>query len=337
MTNRSRHVAAAAVRLDAVRGAVVMRRACPMRRRAFGLLGVSACVVVAACAAPDGDAGTDESAAAADTALVVQDSTSRIAQITGLSGPEAVRYDPDQDVWFIANFGESGDEERDGNGFITRAAADGTIEELRFMVGSGVAPLHMPRGMTIHGDTLWVADMDGVHGFDRRTGEHLRFIDMTEHEPGFINDLDVDASGVVYATDTGLGRVYRVGAERATIAVEDSMTGPPNGITWDDTRAAFLLAPWDGEQRLRAWDPASGAFSEVTTLPGGNFDGIEIVGGGVLLASQADSSLHLYDGTSVRTVARVPGRPADIGVDTLRGRVAVPYIALNRVDIWEIR
>lgn len=269
--------------------------------------------------------------------MAVQDSTSRIAQITGLSGPEAVRYDPDQDVWFIANFGASGDEDRDGNGFITRAAADGTIEELRFMVGSGVAPLHMPRGMTIHGDTLWVADMDGVHGFDRRTGAHLRFVDMTEHEPGFINDVDVDAGGVLYATDTQLGRVYRVGAESATIAVEDSLTGPPNGITWDDTRAAFLLAPWDGEQRLRTWDPATDVFAEVTTLPGGNFDGIEIVNGGILLASQADSSLHLFDGTTVRTMARVPGRPADIGVDTQRGRVAVPYIALNRVDIWEIR
>jgi hypothetical protein len=32
----------------------------------------------------------------------------------------------------------------------------------------------------------------------------------------------------------------------------------------------------------------------------------------------------------------VPGRPADIGVDTRRGRVAVPYIALNRVDIWAL-
>ncbi|MGH7445017.1 MAG: SMP-30/gluconolactonase/LRE family protein, partial [Longimicrobiales bacterium] len=190
---------------------------------------------------------------------------------------------------------------------------------------------------TIHGDTLWVADMDGVHGFDRRSGAHLRFVDMSEHEPGFINDVDVDGSGVLYATDTQLGRIYRIGAERATIAVEDSMTGPPNGITWDDERAAFLLAPWGGEQRLRTWDPATGAFAEVTTLPGGNFDGIEVVGGGILLASQADSSLHFFDGTAVRTVARVPGRPADIGVDTQRGRVAVPYIALNRVDIWELR
>jgi hypothetical protein len=33
----------------------------------------------------------------------------------------------------------------------------------------------------------------------------------------------------------------------------------------------------------------------------------------------------------------VPGRPADIGIDTRRGHVAVPYIALNRVDVWSLR
>ncbi|HUG40860.1 MAG TPA: hypothetical protein VMM12_10255, partial [Longimicrobiales bacterium] len=39
----------------------------------------------------------------------VQDSTDIVFSVTGLSGPEAVRYDPDQDVYFIASFGETGD------------------------------------------------------------------------------------------------------------------------------------------------------------------------------------------------------------------------------------
>ncbi|HUP21234.1 MAG TPA: hypothetical protein VM778_14955, partial [Gemmatimonadota bacterium] len=45
----------------------------------------------------------------------VQDSTDIVFSITGLSGPEAVRYDPDQDVYFVASFGESGDDPRDAN------------------------------------------------------------------------------------------------------------------------------------------------------------------------------------------------------------------------------
>lgn len=265
------------------------------------------------------------------------DSADIVVRVEGLSGPEAVRYDPDADVWLVANFGPGSVEGgRDGDGFITRVAADGEVEALRFMVGTDAAPLHMPRGMFLKADTLWVADVDGVHGFHRATGEQLAFVDFTAHAPGFLNDIALDGAGTVYVTDTGLGRVYRIADGRPEIAVEDSRTGPPNGITWDADAGRFLLAPWRGETTLRAWDPATGTFQTVAELVGGNFDGIEIVDGRVIVASQADSSIHAVENGATTRLIRVPGRPADIGIDTRRGRVAVPYIALDRVDIWDL-
>jgi hypothetical protein len=33
---------------------------------------------------------------------------------------------------------------------------------------------------------------------------------------------------------------------------------------------------------------------------------------------------------------RLGGRPADIGVDVRRQRVAVPFVARGRVEIWEL-
>jgi sugar lactone lactonase YvrE len=268
------------------------------------------------------------------------DSTDVFARVEGLSGPEAVRWDPDQDVWFVANFGPSeGEDDRDGDGFISRVGPDGDIVELRFMVGSELARLHMPRGMAIEGDTLWVADVDGVHGFDRTSGTHLAFVDFTALEPGFINDVTVDARGTLYATDTGRGRIYRVVGGRVSVAVEDDRTGPPNGITAEPGSERLLLAPWGGGTTLRAWDPVTGTFTDVAGLVGGNFDGIEILSGRVIIASQADSTIHEVDlaSGSVMPLIRVPGRPADIAVDPRRSRIAVPYIALNRVDIWQVR
>lgn len=268
----------------------------------------------------------------------VADTTDILFSVTGLSGPEAVRYDPDQDVYFVASFGEPSDDPRDENGFISRvSAATGAMEALRFMTGTPDSPLHMPRGMFIRGDTLWVADVDGVHGFLRQTGGHAAFIDFTAHAPGFLNDIAVGADGLLYVTDTGLSRVYRIRADGvAEVAIEDVRTGPPNGITWDPARAAFLLAPWGDETMLRAWDPATGEIRDVARLVGGRFDGIEIVDRAVLIASQNDSTLYLLDDDRPRPLIRVPGRPADIGVDTRRRHVAVPYIALNRVDVWRI-
>lgn len=77
-------------------------------------------------------------------------------------------------------------------------------------------------------------------------------------------------------------------------------------------------------------------MEDLQTTTAGFIDGVEIVDGRVIVASQADSSLHVLDGGDDRVLVRVPGRPADIGVDTRRRRVAVPYIALGRVDVWAL-
>ena len=51
------------------------------------------------------------------------------------------------------------------------------------------------------------------------------------------------------------------------------------------------------------------------------------------MASQEDTSLHIMvDGVDRRAI-ELPGNPADIGIDTKRNRVAIPYVGLDRVDI----
>jgi hypothetical protein len=56
----------------------------------------------------------------------------------------------------------------------------------------------------------------------------------------------------------------------------------------------------------------------------------------VLVASQSDSSLHLFAGGSGHPVIRTGGEPADIAVDTRRNRVAVPFVSRNMVEIWQL-
>lgn len=305
-----------------------------MKRR----MGCLAMLAAAACGGPGAvPEAEDRPTTTARAAAGPLDTGDVVATITGLAGPEAVRFDPDQDVWFVANFGAGDGEPRDADGFISRVRADGAIEALRFMVGSASAPLHMPRGMWIAGDTLWVADVDGLHGFDRRQGDHLAFIDFRDLEPGFLNDIAAGPDGALYVTDTGRARVYRVaGAGGRPEVVVDSLPAAPNGIAWDPARGAFLLAPW-GDGRVVRSLTAAGAVDSVVTVPSGRFDGVEVIGSGILLAAQNDSSLWLVEGGHPHRVVRTRGRPADIGYDAGRGRVAVPYIALDRVDIWALR
>ena len=77
-----------------------------------------------------------------------------VRTITGFGDPESVRYDAEQDVFFVSNVAGFGSK-KDGNGYIVRIDAahlnGGTI------LVSGGQPgvtLHAPRGMTITGIRL---------------------------------------------------------------------------------------------------------------------------------------------------------------------------------------
>lgn len=299
---------------------------------------VSLCTLAIAACAPAADApadATDEPAADEPAAVPGPDQV--LAQITGLAEPEAVRYDDEHDVYYVSNFNGDGGE-RDGNGFITLASADGEVLELQFMTGTDDFPMHAPRGMNIEGGLLWVADVDGVHGFNRETGAHAAFHDLSSFEPGFLNDIGVDGSGTLYVTDTGQPRVYAINDGVASIAVEDQALGPANGITWDSREGRFVFAPWHGVTEFAAWTPGpdGGTMAVAGSIDAAFFDGIEPFEGGFLVASQSDSSLYLMTATEATQRLRVAGNPADIGLDTRRNNVAVPYISLNRVDIWSL-
>lgn len=259
----------------------------------------------------------------------------QLMTIRGFSGPEAVRYDPDQDVWFVANF--NGAAEADSNGFISRVDSAGHIQGLRFMTGR-IAPLHGPRGMCITGDTLWAVDAGGVHAFNRKTGAHLAFIDFSSFEPAFLNDITPGPDGALYVTDTNSEhpRVFRLAGRDVTVAIEDRRLGPPNGITWDSAGGRFLLAGWGPGATVTGWRPGTTDVVNVGMANIGRFDGIEVVHGVPLVASQTDSSLHLISNGGEQPIIMTAGKPADIGVDWRRRLVAVPYIDLNRVDIWRL-
>jgi hypothetical protein len=305
-------------------------------RRAAGWMLLVA--TAAACTGPADHEGQEQAPGPyADlTWESVQDSTRRHSFIGGFSGPEAVRYDPDQDVWFVSNFGGDGGD-RDGNGFISRVSAEsGTLLSLRFARGTTERPLHAPRGMYIIGDTLWVADIDGVHGFDRRSGASLAFVDLTSFEPGFLNDVARGPDGALYVTDTGKSSVYRIADGEASVALADDALGDPNGITWDATRKLLVMVPWDPGFRVTTWRVGDAPVGFGPRITPGRLDGIEPIDRRLLMASQSDSTIVLMDGGITRPIIKVMGAPADIGVDTKRRRVAVPYIALNRVDIWQL-
>jgi len=264
----------------------------------------------------------------------VQDSTSILFSVTGLSDPEAVRYDETQDVYFISNWDGSGGNQ-DANGFISKVDSEGNMMNLRFLVGTEQFPMHAPRGMYIANELLWVADVTGVHVFDSKSGAHIKFIDFSSFEPGFLNDISGDGSGSVFVTDTGKPIVYKIENDEASVFL-DSLPIYTNGITYDSNNNLFVLAPWRRDTTFYSFN-VTGELSSHFTFQGGNFDGIEFIDTNLLVASQVDESIRIHNGTSNKILIHTLGRPADIGIDRIHKVVAVPYIALDRVDFWSYK
>jgi sugar lactone lactonase YvrE len=261
----------------------------------------------------------------------------QVAVVEGMKSPESVRYDPEQDVYFVTNFGVGGMAARDNDGFISRVGPDGVVQELKFVEGGakGVT-LHAPRGMFIQGDTLWAVDLDAVRGFDRRTGAPLVQTDLSALGNMNPNDIAAAPDGTLYVTETNLNRVYHLVGRTASVVLADSMLKRPNGIIWDRYRSRFVIVSL-GTTDILAWSPGEPAVHTIGRSPGGVFDGVELIGPDrFLVTSQADSSVQVVTGAVGRRLFRVAGRPADLGVDTRRNRVALPLMALNRVEIWQL-
>ncbi|MEW5915928.1 MAG: SMP-30/gluconolactonase/LRE family protein, partial [Gemmatimonadota bacterium] len=262
--------------------------------------------------------------------------------------PESARYDADLDVFFVSNI-RGTPSAKDNNGFIARIDATNT-DSMTVLArgGQGGVTLHAPKGVAIQGDTLWVADIDVLRGFNKRTGESVANISFARYSPRFLNDVAIGPDGSIYVTDTsiqitgsgtqyfGRDKLFVVKGRDVSILLEgQAKLAQPNGVVWDTQGNRLLMAPFGGQ-----------SITSITTtnlqpipIAGGvgGYDGIEILPDGrVLVTSWQDSTVNVVvDGALRKVITGVDG-PADIGIDTKRMVLALPRFSAGRVEYYHI-
>ncbi len=307
-------------------------------------LALTALALAAACGGERKNAApADTTAATAAPAAPAE--ARKVGTVKDLQNPESVRWDAEQGIWFVSNV-NGNPSDKDGNGYISRLKADGAVDSLKFVAGGrNKVTLNAPKGMAIVGDTLWVADIDAVRGFNRKSGALVANIAV----PGakFLNDVTAGPDGL-YITDTGIhfgaggsmthpgpDRVFRIAGRKVTTALTFKGQVGPNGITWDSTASRLIMVPM-GDSTIVSWAPGDSAPQPLAKAPP-MMDGVEALGGGrYLVTSWADSSLNLVADGKVTRIAAGIAAPADIGFDRAGGKVAVPQLTENTMELLDV-
>jgi hypothetical protein len=305
----------------------------------------AAAVLLAGCARDSSDDGhvrpKGESNATAPIAA-------QIAWLGDLHQPEGVRYDADQDVFFISNMNGFGSA-KDGNGYIVEVKAnDLSISKVFAENGRAGVILDAPKGMTINGDTLWICDIDKMRAINRRTGLYLGALDLAPYGALLLNDVTMGGDGAMYITDTGIlmtekgviykgaDKIFRVAGGKVSVIASGAGLMRPNGITWDNKANRLVVVTFD-PFHSQMYSIAPNGERRLLGKGNGKFDGVEPLGGGkFMVASWNDSSVRLLGSGENRRIANNLMSPADIGYDTRRNRVAIPIGPLNQMQLWQL-
>jgi sugar lactone lactonase YvrE len=267
----------------------------------------------------------------------------------GLSTPESVLWDKTRRVWYISNI-NGNPTAKDDNGYIVRVGPDlEPLDSVPFINGADDdITLNAPKGLALQGDTLWVADIDAVRGFDVTTGMSVATIDLRPMRATFLNDIAVSNEGSLYITDSGiafaadgsvthpgLSRVFEIRNRVPRQALVLPKESAANGIAWWPGRNAWLIVGFNTPD-IYQWFTGAKEATVIAKGPGGA-DGIVVLAdGSAIYTSWADSTLQLLAGTLTTTLRRGLPAPADLGYDPLRNVIAVPLFNDNRVEIWPV-
>lgn len=313
------------------------------RFRAIAATAAVAMLLAASACAEEG-ANTDGAATDDMAAAVAADSV----EVPGFETPESVLHDEAADIYLVSNINGAPLAE-DDNGFISRVSPAGEVVELRWIDGAaGNVTLNAPKGSAIRGDTLFVADINVVRLFNRRTGEPLG--NWPVEGASFLNDADVGPDGALYITDSGLAAgeggftatgtdaVYRFEDGTPVVVARGAALSAPNGVVADSL--GTIIAPFAGDAVYSLNE--EGQPTSLVTLPAGQLDGLVRLDDGSFLVSswQGQAVYHARPGDpeGYDVMAEVEGveAPADIGYDARRGRVLIPLFNEGTVLILTV-
>ena len=240
--------------------------------------------------------------------------------------PESVLFDAANKVLYVANIDGKDPWGADSAGSIGKMGADG-----KNIIVEWVKGLQAPKGMGLHNDKLYVADLTEIVVIDTKAG----VIEKRIAVPGAVglNDVSVDSKGVVYVSDSKGKKVFKIENGTAELFI-DNLKGP-NGVLMHGKDFYVLdaggLYKMNADKSLTMMaDGMEGGTDGVENVQGGDF--IVSTWGGVVYYVNANGTKQtLMDGRANKM------NSADIGFDAKTKTVFIPTFWRNSVAAYEVK
>jgi sugar lactone lactonase YvrE len=246
---------------------------------------------------------------------------------TLLKVPESVLFDGKNNVLYVANI-DGQPWANDGKGSIGKVGLDGKIIAVDWVSG-----LQAPKGMGLHKNKLYVADLTELVVIDVNTGTIIERIAI-EGAAG-LNDVSADENGTVYVTDSRARRVYEVKDSKASMLLDSSKLKGPNGIL--KHKGSLYILDAGSMYRMEK----DGSLTKLAEGMEGGTDGIENVEGNDYIVSTWGGVVYYVNADGTKQVL-LDGREqkinsADIGYDAAKRIVYIPTFWKNSVVAYELK
>mgnify|MGYP000087123328 FL=1 len=261
--------------------------------------------------------------------------------VEGFSSPESTIVNKND--LYVSNVGkELKPTQKDGDGFISKLDVNGKIKELHFIDG-----LDAPKGMGIVGNTLFVADINTLRGFDLSTKKEV--FNVVFEGVSFLNDITVKDSNTLFIGASDTSAIYEVNiASKSYKKLMDFTV--TNGLFYEDgiLYAAQLGSStqnmFDGKGKLYKIDlKDNNKLTQLGTFEG-VLDGVTKVGNKVYVSDWGNGKdtgiVRVYDlKTKEETILKLQSfmGAADFWIDEKSKKIFMPQMIGNKVTIFDLK
>ena len=229
------------------------------------------------------------------------------------------------------------DSSEQSNSYISRVTDDGEFLEEQWISG-----LNAPKGMTISGDFLFVADIDRLVQVSLETNEVVNVYPAAGAQ--FLNDVAADSAGNIYVSDSRQQTIYRLHNGVFDVWVDDARISEPNGLF--ARRGKLIVAAGDSS----AESPGRSRYLQTVnyrnkkikplkdTTPIESLDGIEKSDmGGYFLTDFRTGDIFHYTRKDGATVLATPeAGSADLDYDAQTRVMYVPILNTGKLIAYQV-